>query len=159
MINTRPPRTDILFHWLAIGDTHIAIQRATEQHADTTLVRWINEWELIDKESGTQSKHYLHTVFRKEPTPLSCSPDAGWLLGYREHRIVCYLEQDRNTSGVRSIAASKTNGYAELARVMGHKKHFPETTLDRFRVVLVTTHHGRRKAPYSRKGMTSGDGS
>jgi len=33
-----------------------------------------------------------------------------------------------------------------LATVGGHKQHFPEATLDRFLVLLVTTHHGRRKA-------------
>ena len=145
-LNTRPPRDSLLFHWLAIGDTHIALDKAVDAHqGDVSLTKWTNEWEVVNKDAARAGQFCLHTVFRENP-PLSCSPDAAWLLGYGEHQIVFYLEQDRNTSGVRSIAASKTNGYAELAQRNGHRTHFPETTLDRFRVLMVTTHHGRRKA-------------
>lgn len=55
-----------------------------------------------------------------------------------------YLEQDRNTSGVRSIAASKTSGYAELHSLGQHKRHFPESNVDTFTVLMVTTHPTRR---------------
>lgn len=146
-LNTRAPRPDVLFHWLAIGDTRIAIERAVRVNNEVTLGRWINEWEVLDKEGGIASpRFYLQTVFRGPPNPLSCSPDAGFVIEYADHHVVWYLEQDRNTSGVRQIAASKTKGYAELARTLGHRKHFPETTLDRFGVLLVTTHSGRRSA-------------
>ena len=144
-LNTRPPRETILFHWLAINDTHIAIEQATTAHTDVSLTDWTNEWEVVNKDAARAAQYSLQTVFRQTP-PLSCSPDAGWLLGYGEHQIVFYLEQDRNTSGVKQIAASKCKGYAELANRNGHRKHFAATTLDRFRVLMVTTHHGRRKA-------------
>lgn len=145
-LNTRPPRESLLFHWLAIGDTHIAIDQAIEGHKDqVSLACWTNEWEVVNKAAARASQYCLHTVFQENP-PLSCSPDAGFLLGYGGQQMVFYLEQDRNTSGVRSIAASKTKGYAEQEARNGHRRHFPDTTLDRFRVLMVTTHHGRRKA-------------
>lgn len=145
-LNTRTPSETRLFHWLAIGDTHIAIEKAMEQCGDEVSVsQWTNEWEILNKDSAQASQYSLHTVFQKDP-PLSCSPDAGFLLGYGDQKIVYYLEQDRNTSGVRSIAASKTKGYAQLAYRGQFKQHFPDTTLERFRVLMVTTHHGRRKA-------------
>lgn len=145
-LNTKPPRESILFHWLAIGDTHIAIAKAVAMHTGLSLVRWVNEWEVVNKDALRAGQFYLHSVFQENP-PLSCSPDFGLLLGYGGHRIVLYGEEDRNTSGARSIAASKSRGYAELARRNWHReRHFPDTTLDRFRVLMVTTHHGRRKA-------------
>ena len=54
-------------------------------------------------------------------------------------RCVYYLEQDRATSSPRQIATRKSKGYAKLANLQGHRKHFPETTRSDFRVLLLTT--------------------
>lgn len=50
-----------------------------------------------------------------------------------------YLERDLGTSSPKQIAARKTKGYAALAEQQGHRKHFPETTIDVFGVLFVTT--------------------
>ena len=84
----------------------------------------------------------MHTQLSETP-PLSCSPDAGFLVEYQGQRKVYYLEQDRATSSPRQIAARKSKGYAKLANLKGHRKHFPETTLDNFRVLFFTTNDYR----------------
>ena len=52
---------------------------------------------------------------------------------------VFYLEQDLGTSSSTQIAARKTKGYAAMLQRELHRKHFPETTLSRFSVLMVTT--------------------
>ncbi len=59
------------------------------------------------------------------------------------HRKVYYLERDLGTSSPQQIAVRKTKGYAGLADAQGHRKHFPETTMDAFGVLFITTTHYR----------------
>lgn len=143
--NTRTPRSDLLSHWVAIADTHVTVEQAIAIQADVKLCGWFNEWETVNKTAGDKDRFYLHTQLNQAP-PLSCSPDAAFMLALRGHRKVFYIEQDRNTSGVRQIASAKTPGYAELAARQGHRKHFPETTLPAFSVLFITTHPHRRDA-------------
>lgn len=136
--NTRPPRVDLLAHWIAINHTRIIIEQAMARQSDATLEGWINEWEVINKDAQHGDQFCLHTQFAT-PSPLSCSPDAAFLLSVRSHRKVFYLEQDLGTSSPSQIAARKTKGYSELAVQQVHRQHFPETTLDKFSVLFVTT--------------------
>lgn len=136
--NTRQPRGDRLNHWIAVNETRIVIEQAIARQSDVLLDRWINEWETVDKEAAEANHFTLHTQLSTDP-PLSCSPDAGMLISLRGHRKVYYLERDLGTSSPKQIAARKTKGYAALAEVQGHRKHFPETTLDAFGVLCVTT--------------------
>jgi len=151
-VNTKRPRADQLYHWCGIGNTHIAISEALSHHVEVELLSWRNEWETVNKEDHPGERYCLHSVLRESP-PLSCSPDFGFVLGVADSlngsgnwvSQVYYGEQDQNTSGVRSIAARKTPGYHELfARGGGKNRHFPEATLPGFRVLMVTTHPGRR---------------
>ncbi len=137
-VNTRRPRPDLLFHWLSIGNTHITLAEAIAKQEFVKVDAWVNEWEVINKQDTNERQFVLHTVLRRSP-PLSCSPDAAFLLTVANFSKVFYLEQDRNTSGIRQVAASKSPGYAELAKRLGHRKHFPQTNVDAFRVLFITS--------------------
>ena len=141
-VNTKAPRADMLLHWLAVNETRLRIEEAVSPNPDIKLLAWYSEWQTIFDDSGRE-QFYLHTVFQRTP-PLSCSPDAAFLLEVQGFGKVHYVETDRNTSGVRSIAASKTPGYAELHNRQQHKRHFPESNVDTFTVLMVTTHKTRR---------------
>ncbi len=137
-VNTRRPRSDLLYHWLAISGTQAIVRQAIGRQSVVTLESWINEWEVVDKETDEKERYYLHTQLGENP-PLSCSPDAGFLLSVGEYKKVFYLEQDRATSDPKQVAARKVKGYAELYRRQLHRRHFPAATAERFTVLLVTT--------------------
>ena len=133
----RHPRVDHLNHWYAIIETRIVIEQAIALQDEVKLERWVNEWETVNK-SAHENHHFVLQTKLNENPPLSCSPDAGFVLSLRGHKKVFYLEQDLGTSSPRQIAARKTKGYAELANRNLHRKHFPETTLDDFKVLFIT---------------------
>lgn len=141
--STQHPRLDRLHHWLALNETRFILEQATAKSDTVKLLRWINEWEVVNKSAAVDSQFVLRTQLSALP-PLSCSPDAGFILESMGHRKVFYLEQDRGTSSPAQIAARKTKGYAELARQQGHRRHFPETTLPTFSVLFITTTRYRR---------------
>lgn len=138
LASTRQPRADRLNHWIALNNTRTMIERAISLQSEVKLDHWINEWETVNKTDHAKEQFYLQTKLNDHP-PLSCSPDAGFVLSLRGHKKVFYLEQDLGTSSPKQIAARKTKGYAELANRKLHRKHFPETTLDIFSVLFITT--------------------
>jgi len=135
--NTRNPRADLLNHWIEINNTRMIIEQAIAQQEEVVLENWINEWETVNKTDHEKEHFYLQTKLSNNP-PLSCSPDAGFVLSLRGHKKVFYLEQDLGTSSPKQIAARKTKGYAELANRKLHRKHFPDTTLDNFTILFIT---------------------
>ncbi len=135
--NTCQPRIDRLNHWYAINETRRVIEQAIALQDEVVLENWINEWETVNKTDDDQAHFHLHTKLSMNP-PLSCSPDAGFVMSLRGHKKVFYLEQDLGTSSPNQVAARKTKGYAELANRNLHRKHFPETTLDNFKVLFIT---------------------
>ena len=136
--NIKQPRIDNLNHWYAINETRFVIEQAIALQDEVKLERWINEWETVNKSDDQNEQFYLHTKLNVNP-PLSCSPDAGFVLSLLGHKKAFYLEQDLGTSSPKQIAARKTKGYAALANRNLHRKHFPETTLDNFKVLFITT--------------------
>lgn len=140
---TKPPRIDRLYHWLDISWVHSIIHRACVNADGVELVQWINEWAPTLDADGNPAGFVLHTQFREQP-PLSCSPDAAFLLDISGHRRVFYVEVDRGTSGPKRVAASKTHGYDELLRTGLHQQHFPATTQKDFSIVLVTIDDNHR---------------
>lgn len=158
-LNTKPPRTDRLHHWLDIAWTHWVVDRATERCDKVKLDTWINEWQSTCDADGNPTGYVLHSQFRETP-PLSCSPDAAFLLDVAGHRRVYYVEIDRGTTGVRRVAASKTPGYAELARRQTHRRHFPTTTCEDFSILLITVsanHRDRLRCEVAKKSDTRPD--
>ena len=140
---TEPPINHHVLHWLAISDTHIALNEATET-ADVKVEGWVNEWDVVNKNETLMEKRFkLYTLLRDNPR-LVCVPDAGFMLSAKGHKKVFSLEQDRGTSGVQQIANSKTAGYAEMAQRQSHLRHFPESTLSSFSVLMVAPSPKRR---------------
>lgn len=140
------PQQHHLFHWLAVSDTHIALDAAIARQNEVSLVEWLNEWDTANKDESAPEKRYrIYTLIHEQPR-LVCAPDAAFLLSARGHSKVYYLEQDRNTSGVHQIAASKTSGYAAMAERQLHRRHFPNTTLDGFGVLMIAPTERRRDA-------------
>ena len=140
---TRQPRGDHLNHWIAINETRMVIAQAIALQNRVSLAGWLNEWETVDKNAAAEQRFTLHTQLSADP-PLSCSPDAALLLSMGGVSKVYYLEQDMGTSSPKQVAARKSKGYAGLAEIHGHRRHFPEATLDSFGVLFVTTSRYRR---------------
>lgn len=143
---TRPPQAELALHWLAVSETHILLDQAIARQQDVELAGWLNEYDQVNPAAKTpEEKYRIYTLIRRQPR-LVCAPDAAFLLSAFGHRKVYYLEQDRATSGVRQIAASKTLGYAAIAEQGLHRKHFPEATVPTFSVLMITTDARRRDA-------------
>jgi len=132
-----PSQPQHLFHYLAVSETHRLFDRALKAHSEVRVPKWVNEDESVNPEEPDRAKRLqLGTKF-DSGSKVICLPDAGFLLEYRDHRVVVYLEQDRDTFFHDRVAARKSPGYRQLSTVRGHRKHFPETTLDFFFVLFV----------------------
>lgn len=143
---TQAPQSHHVFHWLAVSDTHITIDEAIAAQDEVNLDAWLNEWDIVNKEESAPHRRFqLYTLLRESPR-LVCAPDAAFVLWVRQHRKVFYLEQDRNTSGAKRVAASKTKGYDELAKQGLHLRHFPQATVPAFNVLLIAPTSRRRDA-------------
>lgn len=143
---TQAPIPHHINHWLAISDTHLTLDAAIRLQQDVQVEDWINEWDVCNKDETIPEKRYrLYTLLSENPR-LICAPDAAFLLSLAGHRKVYYLEQDRHTSGVHQVASGKTKGYAALAELKLHRRHFPQTTLETFTVLLIAPSPKRRDA-------------
>lgn len=142
--NTKHPRADRLSHWIAINEVRRVVEQAVARQDQVRLVEWFTEWQTINPEAGEAERFVLHTQLSKEP-PLSCSPDAAFLLEVSGHRKAYYVEVDLGTSSPDQIAARKTKGYAGLAEVQHHRVHFPATTLPTFSILFFTTNAYRAR--------------
>lgn len=143
-VSTRSPEPLYLMHWLAVTDTHIALDQAIGRQNTVQLEGWVSEWDTVNPEETQPERQYrLYTLLRDRPR-LVCVPDAAFLLAVGEHRKVFYLEQDRATTGVRQVAARKTPGYAELFKRNGQIRHFPQATVPGFTVLLIAPTARRR---------------
>lgn len=129
-----------------MSETHIAFDQAIGLQTEATIIDWFNEYDVVNPHESTPELRFrLYTLLRSVPR-LVCAPDAAFLLSARGHAKVFYLEEDRATSGVQQIAATKTQGYAVLAEVSGHRRHFPQATVDKFTVLMVAPNSRRRDA-------------
>ena len=145
-IPTRCPEPLHLHHWLAVTETHIALDKAIAGQTRVRLEGWLNEWDTANPDAAKPEERYrLYTLLREKPR-LICAPDSAFLLAVGEHRKVFYLEQDRATTGVRQIVARKTPGYAEMAKRHLYLRHFADATVPNFTVLMVVPTAGRREA-------------
>ena len=143
---TQQPQAHHVPHWLAVSDTHIALDGAIAAQQAVKLAGWINEWDIVNKDESVPEKRFrLYQLIRESPR-LICAPDAAFMLTVQGFSKVFYLEQDRNTTGVRQVAARKSPGYAAMAERLLHRKHFPETNVDAFTVLLIAPTDRRRDA-------------
>lgn len=138
-----------IFHHLAVTETHITLDHAVDRQDAVTLIAWHNEYDITNADEADPRKHFrLFTELRTEPKKIVCAPDAGFMIDYKGHRGVYYLEQDRGHGRFdhKRVCNRKYPGYVELLRQQQHRKHFPNTTLDRFIVLFVTNDADRRDA-------------
>ncbi len=143
-ISSRTPEPYHLGHFLAIASTHITLDQAIAVQSTVHLEGWLNEFDVVNaQETAPEQRYRLYTLLKESPR-LICAPDAAFLLGLGDFRKVFYLEQDRATTGIRQVAARKTPGFAELARRGWHARHFPQSTIDSFTVLLITPTPRRR---------------
>lgn len=150
-VSTSPPSHIHLLHRLAMTDTHVQLDDAVAAHPHVKLLRWINEFDTVNADESVTDpakKYTLFTELSKLPR-LVCKPDAAFLTEVaddagRVHRRVHYLEQDRDTESAPHYVAMKVKGYAELARRQLHRRHFPDTTMAEFVILMVSPTAGRR---------------
>ena len=143
-IYTKPPSGRLLFHWLEISRMHVLVDNALELFGQLEMPTWYNEWEPINKDALNRNQLFsLYTELQNQP-PISCAPDAGFLLEFKGHRKVFYLEVDRGTDSMKRIAKKKPKGYAQMQNQNRHMKHFPGATVPEFSVLFVTTTKYRR---------------
>lgn len=128
-----PSQPQHLFHYTAVAETHRLFDRALETEQRVRLLRWINEDEPFIVEN---KKRHLRTEFTSG-SKVVCIPDAAFLLEYDDHKLVVYLEQDRDTFFHDRVAARKSPGYRELLRATKHMSHFPDSTLSQFLILFV----------------------
>ena len=143
---TTAPIPHHIQHWLAISETHIALDQAIARQSGVQVDGWINEWDICNKDESVPEKRFrLYTLIHENPK-LICAPDAAFLLSMAGHKKIYYLEQDRHSSGVYQVASSKTKGYAVMAEAFLQRRHFPQATVERFTVILVAPSPKRRDA-------------
>ena len=145
---TSAPIPHHINHWVAISETHITLNQSICLQTDNrvSIDGWMNEWDICNKNETIPEKRYrLYTLLQDQPK-LICAPDAAFLLASDGFRKIFYLEQDRQTSGVFQVASSKTKGYAGLAELNLHRRHFPETNVPSFSVLMIAPSPQRRDA-------------
>ena len=143
-VYTNPPSTRLLFHWIEIAKMHHIVDQAVEACDAIEVSKWLNEWETINKDVPNKALHFsLYSVLQQEP-PLTCGPDAGFLVQCNGYRKVFYVEVDRGTDSIRRIARKKPPGYAAMEMQRRHLKHFPHSTVNNFSVLFITTTEHRR---------------
>jgi Replication-relaxation len=145
-LTSAPPAQNLL-HCLAVSDVHAVFDAAVANQEVLTIERWINEYDFVNLDEEQSDKRFkLFTLLREYPPPrIACAPDAAFLLCIHGDSKIHYLEMDRETSGVRQVA-SKAYGYAGLFDRRLHRQHFPNATVERFAVLLVTLSAKRRSA-------------
>lgn len=146
-VNTRPPQQVYLLHWLRLTDTHLLLDDALALQREVSLLRWISEYDTVntDEALGGGKRFTLYAELQKQPR-IVCKPDAAFLLDVAGYKRVLYVEEDRDTDSAVRYVAEKVKGYAELHRQRGHTKHFPQTTMNDFSVLMFSPHAGRRDA-------------
>lgn len=143
-VSTQAPQPHCVRHWLAISETHMIFDQAIAAQSTVQMVGWLNEWDTISTEATEPENRFcLYSLLEDSPRLVN-APDASFLLGLGSHRKVYYLEQDMNTTGVDRIAAAKTKGFAELAKREWHRRHWPETTVATFTVLMIAPNARRR---------------
>lgn len=142
-------------HYLSVTHVSMLLRAAIADQEKVKLHTWFNEEEIVNYEELDDTKHHrLYTQLRIDPRKLVCDPDAGFMLESGEHRAVFYVERDRDRNSPRRVAAMKTPGYLELLEQQVHRRHFPDTSLDRFTVLFICerkNHRDRLRLAYRDK--------
>lgn len=80
LVPVQTPRPDHVLHWIAVSETHIALDEAIDRQETVRLEEWINEWDVVNKDEADPDKRFrLYMLLRDNPR-LICAPDAAFLL-------------------------------------------------------------------------------
>src|SRR5262249_5056288 len=124
---TQTPTWTYLYHWCAVADVHILLDQAAANNPAVKIDGWLGEWSVANHDEKLPEKRYTLFTLLKQSPRLICVPDAAFLLSMSGASKVFYLELDRDTTQPASrVAAQKSPGFAGLAEVQGHKRHFPK---------------------------------
>lgn len=125
----------------------LTLRDAIAKQEELAIDQWYNEYEVINPYDEPKKQRTLFTELRPRPR-LVANPDAAFLLSYREHRVVYYVERERGGTGANQLRDRKTPGYEGLLRQQGHcSLHFPTSTYAKgFTVLCPVQSIGHRKA-------------
>lgn len=150
-LNTYTPNPQHLNHFVAVARFHILLDRAASLNPEVTVESFTGEWEILDHHASAdkpEARYRLYTLIQENPR-LVCAPDASFVLGYQGYKRGYFLELDRATTGLKTVARSKTPGYAALAQPENAhlmERLFPSAAAIPFRVLMVAPDQGRRDA-------------
>ncbi len=140
-VNTTTPHHLFLYHFVAVAETHILLDRAAPL-AGAKLIEWIGERAFADpKATEPQHRYRLYQVV-SEPNAqhrVVCIPDAGFLLDDgHDGRKVFLLEQDRDTTkNAERVANQKAGGFAGMWEKKLHQRLFPAANVEKFTVLVI----------------------
>lgn len=141
---TKLPHVNHLFHHLAMAEVHIMLDQAIAGQDEVTVARWINEFDVINDNELDSRKHFRLFAIVQDKPRVTCSPDAAFMLNRDGQQLVFYVELERGGTGAAQLVARKAGGYRQLAEQQLFEKHFPETTVDDFHVLLLAPTPKRR---------------
>lgn len=133
-----PSQPQHLYHYVAVSETHRLVEQAESLHADIAVPKWINEDECVNPEEPDRHKRMQLRSSYDQPSKVVCLPDAAFMIDYQQHKLAVYVEQDRDTFFHDRVAARKSPGYRQMSLMHGHRKHFPDSTIDFFYVLVIT---------------------
>ncbi|MBI5759287.1 MAG: replication-relaxation family protein, partial [Planctomycetales bacterium] len=62
------PFSQHLEHWIAIAETHIALETAIARQSVATLDGWVNEWDTVNPDEAAPEKRFrLYTLIQPQP--------------------------------------------------------------------------------------------
>lgn len=133
-----PNQPTHLHHYVAVSESYRLFDRAIKVHApDVQIPKWFHEEEVINPDETDKSKFQRLRRHFEGSKRTGCFPDAGFLIDYKDHKAVVYLEQDRDSYFHNRVAARKAPGYKEFYNRQIHKEQFPETKLPFFYVLFL----------------------
>jgi hypothetical protein len=147
-VATHTPNWQHLYHWVAVAQLHILLDQAAAIAPEVTVEGWYGEWSIANPDENEPEKRYrLYTVVNADKPRVVCVPDAAFLLAKSNFRKVMFLEMDRDTTREASrVIAQKAPGYAGLATMRGHLRHFPTANVEKFTVLMIAPTERRRDA-------------
>src|SRR5438876_4890393 len=75
---TQAPNWQHLYHWCAVAEFHIELDRAVVQSADVRVSHWFGEWDVLDPAAREPERHFR--LYTRLSDKLVCVPDAAFEL-------------------------------------------------------------------------------
>ena len=67
-VSTQAPQPHHVRHWLAVSETHLAIDTAMAQQSAVQIEGWFNEWDTVTgDDSAAENRYRLYTLLDESP--------------------------------------------------------------------------------------------